>query len=136
MIDRPKSEQCNILLGTLLFNRESNEFEHFHVMNHILGGGSSGRLFMMLREEKGYTYGAYSAMLCYKETGGWQATAEVRTEVAEAAIDTFFKQFEKIQHDFVTDEELKNAQRFLIGSFPIKNETPASLASLELQKRL
>lgn len=136
LIDRPKSEQCSILLGRLLFNRRNEEFEKFHVMNHILGGGASGRLFMTLREEKGYTYGSYSAMSCHKETGGWQATAEVRTEVTAAAIDTFFEEFEKMKNDAVSDEELKNAKRYLIGCFPIKNETPASLAALELQKRL
>lgn len=136
LVDRPGSEQCNILLGTLLFNRKSKEYEAFQVMNKILGGGASGRLFMNLREEKGYTYGAYSSMMCLKESGGWRATAEVRNEVTGAAIEAFLEEFSAIQSWSVSDEELRNAKRFLIGSFPVKNETPAAIASLELQKRL
>jgi zinc protease len=136
LVDRPASEQCNILLGTLLFSRKSREFEAFQVMNKILGGGSSGRLFIKLREEKGFTYGAYSAMVCLKETGDWQATADVRNEVTGAAIDTFLEEFAELQTKSVSDEELKNAKRYLIGSFPVKNETPAAIASLELQRQL
>ena len=135
LLNRPNSEQSTILLGTLLFDRKNPEFEKVQVMNKILGGGSSGRLFMTLREEKGYTYGAYSNMSCFKDTGGWQASAEVRTEVTADALDTFFEIFESM-HKPVTDDELKNAKRYLIGSFPIRNETPASVASLELQRRL
>ena len=136
LVDRPNSEQSNVLLGSLLFNRKNTEFERFQVMNKILGGGSSGRLFMKLREEKGFTYGAYSMMSCFKEAGAWQASAEVRTEVTTEALDTFFEQFQEIQNEPVSDEELKNAKRYLIGSFPIKNETSAAMASLELQKKL
>lgn len=136
LVDRPNSEQSNVLLGALLFNRKNAEFEKFQVMNKILGGGSSGRLFMTLREEKGFTYGAYSTMSCFKEAGAWQANAEVRTEVTAEALDTFFEQFQEIQKESVSDEELKDAKRYLIGSFPIKNETPAAMASLELLKKL
>lgn len=135
LVDRPNSEQSTILLGTLLFNRNNIKFEKMQVTNKILGGGSSGRLFMKLREEKGFTYGAYSMMSCFKDTGGWQASAEVGSEVTEDALDTFFEIFNSM-HKPVTDEELKKAKRYLIGSFPIKNETPAAVASLELQKRL
>jgi len=136
LVDRPDSEQCNILLGTLLFSRKSREYEAFQVMNKILGGGAGGRLFMTLREEKGFTYGAYSSMVCLKETGGWQATADVRNEVTGVAIDAFFEQFAELEIKSVSEEELKNAKRYLIGSFPIKNETPAAIASLELQRQL
>jgi len=136
LVDRPDSQQSNILIGSILFNRKSQDFDRFQVMSKILGGGSSGRLFMTLREEKGYTYGAYSGMSCLKESGGWQANAEVRTEVTVDALDCFFNIFEGIQNEFVAATELKNARRFLIGNFPVRNETPAAIASLELQKQL
>jgi zinc protease len=136
LVDRPDSEQCSILLGTILFARNNSEFEAFQVMNKILGGGASGRLFMKLREEKGYTYGAYSSMVCFKETGGWQASAEVGNGVTGDAIDAFLEEFNSIRSKSVSERELKNAKRYLIGSFPVKNETSASSASLELQKQL
>lgn len=136
LVDRPGSEQCTILLGTILFARNNSEFETFQVMNKILGGGASGRLFMKLREEKGYTYGAYSSMVCLKETGGWQASAEVGNKVTGSAIDAFLEEFTAIRSNSVSEQELRNAKRYLIGSFPVKNETAASSASLELQKQM
>lgn len=136
LVDRPGSEQCTILLGTILFARNNSEFEAFQVMNKILGGGASGRLFMKLREEKGYTYGAYSSMVCLNETGGWQASAEVGNKVTGSAIDAFLEEFTAIRSNSVSEQELRNAKRYLIGSFPVKNETAASSASLELQKQL
>lgn len=136
VVNRPDSEQCSILLGLHLFQRQHPDYEKFQVMNKILGGGAGARLFMKLREEKGYTYGAYSHMECYKEAGAWQASADVRTEVVDGALETFFEEMERVKEEPVGEEELKNARRYFVGSFPIRNEAPASIASLEMQKRL
>jgi len=137
LIDRPGSEQSNILIGDHLFKRAAAEYETFQVMNKILGGGASSRLFMNLREKKGYTYGAYSTTSCLKDTGIWQATAEVRTNVTDHSVEIFLKEFEKMGSEFVTGDELKNAKRYLIGTFPLKNETPISFASLvQMEKML
>ena len=136
LVDRPGSEQSNIVMGNLLFSRKSPEYEKVLVMNKILGGGASGRLFLYLREEKGYTYGAYSSLHTYKDTGGWVASAEVRTSVTDSALDAFFEQFDRIKAEAVPDEDLKNAKRYLIGVFPLQNETPASIAMLALQQKL
>ncbi|MFQ5583635.1 MAG: M16 family metallopeptidase, partial [Calditrichia bacterium] len=136
LVDRPGSEQSFILIGNILFDRRNPAFEVFQVMNQILGGGASGRLFMTLREKKGYTYGAYSNMSVFKESGAWQASAEVRTEVTGPALETFFEEFDLIRSRPVSVEELKNAKRYLIGVFPLKNETASSIASLVLMQKL
>lgn len=136
IVDRPGSEQVNLLLGNLLFARNHPDYHPMLVMNKILGGGGSGRLFLYLREEKGYTYGAYSSLSPLKETGAWLANAEVRPEVTLGALDAFFEKFREIKTEPVTAVELKNAQRYLVGSFPLKNETPTSIAALLLQQKL
>ena len=136
LIDRPDSEQSNILLGNVLFNRKHPDYEKAVVMNKILGGGASGRLFMYLREEKGYTYGAYSSIRTYKDHGAFSANAEVRTEVTREATDGFFEQFRAMREAPVSEEDLKNAKRYLIGVFPLQNETPSSIASLAMQQKL
>ena len=136
LVHRPGSEQSHILIGNLLFPRNHPDFVKMTVLNKILGGGGSGRLFMNLREEKGYTYGAYSSLLARKETGAFVANAEVRTEVTLAAIEAFHQEFDKIRHEQVSAEELKNDQRFLQGIFPLQNETPAAIASLALRQHL
>src|SRR5262249_15098176 len=57
LVDRPDSVQTNILAGELAVPRNNPDFIPLRVMNRVLGEGTSGRLFMNLREEKGYTYG-------------------------------------------------------------------------------
>lgn len=136
LVDRPGSEQSNIVLGNLLFPRNNPQFERMLVMNKIVGGGGSGRLFLYLREEKGYTYGAYSSIQAYRDAGAWMASAEVRTEVTADAIHAFFDQFRKIKSQPVPDNELQNAKRYLMGVFPLQNETPASIAALALRQHL
>ncbi|MFZ0389924.1 MAG: pitrilysin family protein [Calditrichia bacterium] len=136
LVNRPGSEQANILLGNLLFPRNHPDFEKMMVMNKILGGGGSGRLFLNLREEKGFTYGAYSAMQTYRDQGAWIANAEVRTEVTIPSLEAFEEEFQKIKNEPVPEKELMNAKRYLIGVFPLQNETPSSIAALALKQQL
>ncbi|MGH9845476.1 MAG: M16 family metallopeptidase, partial [Blastocatellia bacterium] len=60
LIDRPGSVQTNLILGTQTIERNDPDYYALDVMNQVLGGGASARLFLNLREDKGYTYGAYS----------------------------------------------------------------------------
>lgn len=136
LIDRPASEQVAVLCGTQLFPRAHPDYIPAKVANHILGGGSSGRLFLNLREDKGYTYGAYSSLDLFKESGGWICSAEVRPEVVDKSIELIFEEIQRLADEPVSEAELKAAQRYMIGVFPLKNETPASMASLSLSLKL
>lgn len=136
IVNRRQSEQSNILLGNILFPRRHPDFEKMLVMNKILGGGGSGRLFLNLREEKGYTYGAYSSLQTHKDAGAFIANAEVRSEVTADAIRAFQDEFRRIKNEQVTDKELQEATRYLLGIFPLQNETASSIAVLALKQRL
>jgi zinc protease len=136
LVDRPGSEQSNILIGNLLFSRNHPDYIPMLVMNKILGGGGSSWLFLYLREMKGFTYGAYSNLYTYLESGIWLANAEVRTEVTVEAIKAFFVQFRKIKENTISLEDLQNAKRYLVGFFPLQNETPSSIAALALKQHL
>ncbi len=136
LINRPASQQSTLLLGNRLFPRNHPDYERMLVMNKILGGSASGRLFMYLREEKGYTYSASSYLYTLKEAGSWQAAAEVRTEMTVRALEGFLEQFHKIRTEAVSAEELENAKRYLVGIFPLQNETPSSIAALSLRQHL
>ncbi len=61
-IARPNSVQTNFIVGTQAINRTAPDYDIVSVMNQVIGGGPTGRLFIILREEKGYTYGAYSGL--------------------------------------------------------------------------
>ncbi len=66
-------------------------------MNTILGSGFSGRLFKNLREDKAYTYGAYSSLDSDELVGNFSANASVRNEVTDSAITQFFLELDKIE---------------------------------------
>ena len=136
IVDRPGSEQANILLGKVLFERKHPDFIPMMILNRILGGGSSGRLFLYLREEKGYTYGAYSTLNCLRDSGSWIANAEVRNDVVAAALQGMFDKINEIRDKGVSEEELNVTKRYLIGNFPLQNESPASIAALAMRQRL
>ena len=97
------------------------------LMHTILGANASSRLFMNLREHKGYTYGAYSNLDARRLAGTFRATAEVRTAVTGASLQEFFYELDRIRNDAVSDEEITNAKSYLSGVFPIRIETQDGL---------
>ena len=102
------------------------------VLNQIFGGGSSSRLFMNLREDKGYTYGAYSSFASDKLVGQFSANASVRTEVTDSAVYEFIYEINKLVDEGVTQEELDKAKANLAGSFGRSLESPATIANFAL----
>jgi predicted Zn-dependent peptidase len=93
-------------------------------MNHVLGGGPAARLFLNLREEKGYTYGVYSNFTALKYPGPWRAGADVRTEVTDGAMTEFYREFQRIRDEKVPTSELDEAKRALVASFALSLENP------------
>jgi zinc protease len=136
IVDRPGSAQSNIVLSSLAFERTNPDYFPFLVMNQILGAGASSRIFMNLREEKGYTYGAYTRTDTKRLAGDFEATAEVRTAVTGDSLREFFYELNRIRDEAVTDEELQDAKNFLTGVFPIRAETQEGLTSLILSQKL
>jgi len=127
LIDRPGSVQTVLTLGTLGIERTSADYFAVLLADRILGGGPSGRLFMNLREDKGYTYGAYSGFGGSKYRGTWVSSSEVRTEVTEGAMKEFKYELSRLRTDKVPVEELENAKRAIIGSFALSLEQPQAL---------
>ena len=73
-------------------------------MNKIIGGGPTGRLFMHLREEKGYTYGASSSLSAPMYRGDWSASTNVRTEVTEPALRDLLAEIALLRDQPVSDK--------------------------------
>lgn len=135
LIDRPGSVQTVIQLGTLGIERTSPDYFAVLMADRVFGGGPSGRLFMNLREDKGYTYGAYSSFSGSKFRGTWGASSEVRTDVTEGAMKEFMYELNRLRDQPVPDEELDNAKRAIVGSFALSLEQPgALLQNIILQK--
>ena len=102
------------------------------VMNTILGSGFSGRLFLNLREDKGYTYGAYSSLSSDELVGSFTASASVRNEVTDSAVTEFIKELDLLRKERVTDNELELAKNYIAGAFARNLESPQTVANFAL----
>lgn len=98
------------------------------VMNTILGSGFSGRLFRNLREDKAYTYGAYSNLESDELVGSFSASASVRNEVTDSAIHEFLYELNKLRTEPVTKTELDLAKSYIAGAFARSLESPQTVA--------
>jgi zinc protease len=136
LIDRPGSVQTVLQLGVLGIERTNPDYFGMLVMNRIFGGGPSARLFMNLREDKGYTYGAYSSFGGTKFPGTMLASSEVRTDVTEGAMKEFMYEINRIRDEKVSADELENAKRALIGNFALSLEQPQALLQNIITQKL
>jgi predicted Zn-dependent peptidase len=137
LVHRPGSEQSNILYGNLGLRPGTRNYYPSVVMNKVLGGGADSRLFLILREQKGWTYGAYSSLSRPFDIGTFEASAEVRTAVTDSALTELLAQLRRIRTEMVPDSELTSAKGYLTGVFPLTIETPQQIASqVATQKRL
>jgi zinc protease len=131
-IARPGSVQTNLIVGEPAIERTNPDYDVLSVMNKIIGGGPTGRLFLHLREEKGYTYGASSALDARQHRGDWSASTSVRTEVTEPALLDLLDEIRQIREIPVTDQELADAKRSMVASFALSLESPMQLLNLAL----
>jgi predicted Zn-dependent peptidase len=136
LVDRPNSVQTSVTMGNISIDRRDPDFVPLTVMNHILGGGAAARLFLNLREEKGYTYGVYSNFTALKYPGPWRASGDVRTEVTAGAMTEFFREFERIRTERVPAAELEEAKRSLVASFALSLESQAELLGYAIVRKI
>lgn len=136
LVDRPGSVQTVLQLGNLGIERNSPDYFPLLLANRVLGGGPAARLFLNLREDKGYTYGAYSNFGGTKFRGTWVSSSEVRTDVTEGAMKEFMYELKRLRDDKVTAEELDNAKRAIVGSFALSLEQPQSLLQNIITQKL
>lgn len=102
------------------------------IVNLILGGSATGRLFMNLRESKAYTYGAYSSLNPDELIGSFGASASVRNSVTDSALTEILSEMKKIRTEKVGDDELKKAENYLTGGFIRRLEAPATVAQFAI----
>jgi zinc protease len=136
LVDRPGSAQSNIIIANTAITRTHPDYFPMLVMHTILGANASSRIFMNLREDKGYTYGAYTSLDARRTAGSFRATAEVRTPVTGESLKEFFYELERIREEVVTGKELQDAQSYLTGIFPIRLETLDGLIDQLIQIKM
>lgn len=130
VVNMPDAVQAEIAVINLVSLKKNNP-DYFPALltNYILGGGAESRLFMDLREKRGFTYGAYSSLGSGRFQTTFEASASVRNAKADSAVAEFVSQIRQIRTTRVSDEELRIAKALYNGSFALGLEDPARTAT-------
>src|SRR6185503_2824662 len=97
----------SLRVGTQAVERVNPDYDALTVANQVLGGDPSSRLFEHLREQKSYTYGAYSSFSASRIRGAWTATTEVRSEVTDPALTDLLDDVRLMRETPVSEKELE-----------------------------
>jgi zinc protease len=122
-ISRPGSEESVILMGNILSPFSRSEYFPIAVFNHVFGETPNSRLFLNLRESKGFAYNANSRIEIFGNFGVFQIQAWIRPEVTAQAIREIFAELDRTQKQRIPIPEIESAKSYLIGNFPIKIES-------------
>lgn len=128
LIDRPGSEQADIRIGNLAVARAHEDYFPLLVASAILGAGASSRLFLSLREQKGYAYDISSSVSSLRLAGTFFCSTQTRTRAALPAIRIMLSEFERLRNEMVTAEELRGAKNLLSGAFSLLLSTQGGIA--------
>ena len=125
IVDKPGATQSVIFMG-----HKSNKYDvdgpffTSKIMNYPLGGGASGRLFLNLREDKGYTYGVYSFFNGDQDKGSFMVFSSVKTQATDSALTEILFEIENYIENGISDEELLSTKSSMLNSDALKYESP------------
>lgn len=122
LVDRP-GKQTQLLLGHKGVARNHPDFQRLILLNSIFGGKFTSRINLNLRERHGFTYSVQSFFGFRLGPGPFQIRTAVATDVAGAAVRELIYELRRIREELVTEEELVDSQRYLVGVFPYTLQT-------------
>lgn len=124
---RRDTEQAHIGLAVRALARDDPDRFAFTVLNQVLGGGMSSRLFQEVRERRGLAYSVYSYRAAYQDTGAFALYAGTTPARVDETLEVLIAELDRVVTDGgVTDRELNSARGHLIGSMALSLETSAS----------
>jgi zinc protease len=128
IVDKPGTRQTAVLAGQIAVTRSDPDYEKLDLLNTVLGGLFSSRINMNLREDKGYSYGAYSFVGQNRGVGPFVAGASVRPDATGPSIEELLKEITKIRDTGITEQELTLTKEANTRSLPALFETTAATA--------
>lgn len=129
VVDRPGSVQSMLVVGHDGPPRDIDDYVAMSTMAMVLGGMFSSRLNLKIREEKGYSYGAFGGFDTRKHGGLFVARAAVQSEVTLPALADIVAEIERTHSGGVEPEELEQARAYRAGVFPVNFAGAAAVAS-------
>jgi len=122
LVDVPQSRECMAYVGTVFPNPGNPERFDLAVLNQVLGGTPTSRLFMNLRESKAFANFAYSEAEFYRAGGVFLVRAKVRPEAIAPALQEIRKEIRTLTKEPVSSLEIEQAKSYLIFNFPLRIE--------------
>jgi predicted Zn-dependent peptidase len=127
--NKKQLEQVHLCLGAPSHPLPHRERFACYVLNTLLGGGVSSRLFQNIRERQGLAYAVGSDLSPYRDTGCLSIYAGTSLEAAPKVVESIVKEFRQLKEQRVDDEELRRAKDHLKGSLMLSLESTGSRMS-------
>jgi predicted Zn-dependent peptidase len=120
------SEQAYIVLGTRGVDVRDERRYCASLLDTVLGGGMSSRLFQEIREQRGLVYSVYSFQAAYRAAGLFGVYAGTSPQNVQACIDVIVEQFARIRNEAIGGDELNLAKEHVKGSLTLSLESTSS----------
>jgi len=128
-------EQVHLCLGVPSYPLPHERRYGCYLLNTVLGGGMSSRLFQNIREKQGLAYAVFSELNPYRDTGCLSVYAGTSAEAALKVVELVMKEFRDLKANAVPPEELRRAKDHLKGSLMLSLEsTTARMSNLARQE--
>ncbi len=126
VVKRRKLEQVHVCISSPGFSVAHPQREALYVLNAILGGGVSSRLFQEIRERRGLAYSIYSSPSFYQDGGLFTIYAGTGAKSAPQVVELIFKELKKLKEKGIVREELTKAKEHIKGSLLLSTESSSS----------
>ncbi len=129
VINKPDAVQTEVRVGHVALPRTHPDYLTFDLALKILGGEGANRLHQVLRSDRGLTYGASADLTSLRESGDFTAETDTRSDATGEVLRLIVDEISKLQREPVGARELRSAQDYLAGKFPLTIETPGAIAT-------
>lgn len=128
-VDVRPTEQVHLVVGGRSLDSHDEDRYALSVLNHVLGGGLSSRLFQTIREERGLAYSVYSYRSGYADTGVFAVYAGTMPSRMDEVLELIHAELDAVERDGVTARELEVAKGHLTGELALSLEDSAARMS-------
>jgi predicted Zn-dependent peptidase len=129
IIRNKELEQSHVCLGTSSYQQDHADRYSSYVLNTVLGGSMSSRLFQNVREKRGLAYAVFSGLSAYRDAGSMTIYAGCANHAIEELIDVVVAELRRLKDELLPESELRRAKDHLKGSLMLNLESTSSRMS-------
>ncbi len=129
VIRNKELEQSHVCLGTSGYRQDHEDRYASYVLNTVLGGSMSSRLFQNVREKRGLAYAVFSGLSAYRDAGTVTVYAGCANDAVGELVDVVVAELRRLKEDAPPDSELRRAKDHLKGSLMLNLESTSSRMS-------